>query len=48
MIYKTLHRQPKIQQHEPQQKPEVNSGAPEGLAELKIQQHEHHSSLLFN
>jgi hypothetical protein len=26
------HIKPKIEQHEPHQKPEVNSGAPEGLA----------------
>jgi len=29
MIYKTLHRQLKIEQHEPHKKPEMNSGAPE-------------------
>jgi hypothetical protein len=30
MIYKTPHRPPKIEQHEPHQKPGMNSGAPEG------------------
>jgi len=30
-IYKTLHRKLKIEQHEPHQKPGMNSGAPEGL-----------------
>jgi hypothetical protein len=29
MIYKTLHRKLKIEQHEPYKKPGVNSGAPE-------------------
>jgi hypothetical protein len=29
-IYKTLHRKLKIEQHEPNYKPGVNSGAPEG------------------
>jgi hypothetical protein len=28
-IYKTLHRKLKIEQQEPHEKPEVNSGAPE-------------------
>ena len=32
MIYNTLHRKLKIEQHEPQCKPGVNSGAPEELA----------------
>ena len=32
MICKTLHRKLKTEQHLPHQKPEVNSGAPEGLA----------------
>jgi len=32
MIYKTLHIQLKIEQHEPDLKPGVNSGAPEGKA----------------
>jgi hypothetical protein len=30
LIYKILHRKLKIDQHEPQYKPGVNSGAPEG------------------
>jgi len=30
MIYKTIYRKLKIEQHEPHQKPVVNSGAPEG------------------
>jgi hypothetical protein len=29
MIYKTLHRKPKIEQHIPHQEPMVNTGAPE-------------------
>jgi len=32
MIYKTLHRKLKIEQHESHYKSGVNSGAPEGLA----------------
>ena len=32
MIYKTLHRKLRIEQHEPQYKAGVNSGVPEGLA----------------
>ena len=32
MIYKTPHRKLKIEQHEPNLKPEMNSGAHEGLA----------------
>ena len=30
MIYKTLHRKLKIEQHEPHRKPWVNGGAPQG------------------
>ena len=30
MIYKTIHRKLKIEQHEPSLTPEVNSGTPEG------------------
>jgi hypothetical protein len=30
MIYKTLHRKLKIEQHEPHWKPMMDSGAPEG------------------
>jgi len=30
MVYKTLHRKPKIKQHEHHNKLRVNSGAPEG------------------
>jgi hypothetical protein len=36
MIYKTLHRKHKIEQHEHNWKPGVNSGAPEGLAVPKF------------
>ena len=32
MIYKTLHRKPTTEQHEPNYKPGLNSGAPEGYA----------------
>ena len=32
MINKTLHREPKIEQHELHQKPGVKSGSPEVLA----------------
>jgi hypothetical protein len=32
MIYKTLHRKLKIEQHKPYQKPGVNSGVPDVLA----------------
>jgi hypothetical protein len=32
MIYKTLHRKLKIEQHEPKLKPWMNSGDPEALA----------------
>jgi hypothetical protein len=32
MIYKTLHRKLKIEQHKPQEKPGVISSDPEGLA----------------
>jgi hypothetical protein len=32
MIYKTLHRKPTTEQHEPNYKPGLNSGAPEGNA----------------
>ena len=46
MPYKTIHRKLKIEQREPQLKPGVNSGAPEGLAFLfrrvTIKGHEHH------
>jgi len=30
MIYKTLHRKLKIEQHEPHRKPWLNGGAPQG------------------
>jgi hypothetical protein len=32
MIYKTLHRKLKMNQHEPYEKPELTSGTPNGLA----------------
>jgi hypothetical protein len=32
MVYKTLHRKLQLEQHEPHWKMEVNSGAPESLA----------------
>ena len=31
-IYKTLHKKPKIEKHEPHLKPVMNAGAPGGLA----------------
>ena len=34
MMYKTLHRQAKVEQHEPHYKPKVNSAATKGLAVL--------------
>ena len=32
-IYETLHRKLKIEQHKPHEKPRLNPGAPEGLAD---------------